>query len=135
MELGGGGSVGGSGGRAVSRTSPLYSSTTCAGATGTRSPAKERSQRAKASDAADAEAAEPRVGLDRLAQPVRRGRRAGAGPEGDGGFHRVAGAELPRLAGAGVALEVEAGGDLVVRGAGLLRVHLRVGDRGSAGSS
>src|SRR5688572_18334066 len=63
------------------------------------------------------EAASVGVALDLLAQAERRGRGTGAGAEGDGGDHRVAGAELPRLARPGMLAQVEAGGDLVVTAA------------------
>ena len=57
--------------------------------------------------AADAEAAPVGVAVDRLAEPGGGGRGAGVAPERDDGLDRVAGAQLPGLAGAGVVAEIE----------------------------
>src|SRR3954469_22252871 len=58
----------------------------------------------------------PIVGVagDRLAQAEGRGRGAGGGGEPDHRGDRVAGAELPALAGARMLLDIEAFGDLVL---------------------
>ena len=78
--------------------------------------------------AANPEAAAVGVAGDFLAQPVRGGRGAGGLRKRTVGDDRVAGAQLPGLAAPGVGAEVEAGGDLVVRGAGPLWFTLALGD-------